>query len=133
MLKNGATPLDKFDRTSVVLVVAEIRAEFLVSRKGMSDDGKVVGVENAQMGWFNANLGARRTRHRGAVGLTLIPCITILTLAPSSPPLPSFKRNSTSLSCLAGKLAAWLARSSAIRVAMRREEDKRGLQLVETT
>lgn len=34
-----------------------------VSREGSPylPAGKVVGVESAQMGWFNANLGARRT------------------------------------------------------------------------
>jgi len=42
------------------------------SRSG-HPDGKVVGVENAQMGWFNAKLGARRTRHREALYASPLP------------------------------------------------------------
>lgn len=58
------------------------------SRSG-HPDGKVVGVENAQIGWFNAKLGARRTHH--CEGLYASPR---LSCAPSPLPLvlrlPSF-------------------------------------------
>lgn len=56
------------------------------SRSG-HPDGKVVGVENAQIGWFNAKLGARRTHH--CEGLYASPR---LSRAPSPPahPAPPF-------------------------------------------
>lgn len=51
-------------------------------------DGKVVGVENAQMGWFNAKLGARRTRHRE--GSTPLPLPLPRSSRRSHPRRPSF-------------------------------------------
>lgn len=77
LLKKHAVPFDKAQRGEklLALVVQSPRGlltSVIYNRQAtglyLPCAKVVVGVENAQMGWFNANLGARRTHERQEEG-----------------------------------------------------------------